>query len=279
MFVVMMVAGAMYLILARRRHWSGGVLLGAAAAFKLTPGLFGVYLLCRRKWAALSGMVLAGLVCTVFLPVLIWGPQGAWQRQHSWFDEVIVPYATQGPESFIGSAYRDINQSPKAALVRYLTRFNVGSQSKPRYLNVADLPMNTVNAIATGLKALILAGLVVAWAVPRPRATPALEVALFALVPLGMLLLSDVSHGSHLAVLAVPLGGFVAVAHLHAGEALERRMAWGILAGCLAANLIAVHSLKERCVATLGMFILYGLGLYVAYRLVRAERAAGPGNP
>jgi hypothetical protein len=280
MFVVMMVAGAMYLILARGRHWSGGALLGVAAAFKLTPGLFGVYLLCRRKWTALAGMALGGFVCTVVLPVLIWGPQGAWQRQHSWFDEVIVPYATEGAESFIGRAYRDINQSPKAALVRYLTHSNAGKENRPRYLNVADLPMSTVNAIATGLKALILAGLVVAWVVPRPRATPGLEVVLFALVPLGMLLLSDVSHGSHLAILAVPLGGFVGVAHLHAGEALGKRMTWGILAGFLAANLIAVRSLKEMSVATLGMFILYGLGLYVAYRLVRAERATPvPENP
>lgn len=164
--------------------------------------------------------------------------------------------------------------------MRYLTHSNAGKENRPRYLNVADLPMSTVNAIATGLKALILAGLVVAWVVPRPRATPGLEVVLFALVPLGMLLLSDVSHGSHLAILAVPLGGFVAVAHLHAAEALGKRMTWGILAGFLAANLIAVRSLKEMSVATLAMFILYGLGLYVAYRLVRAERAAPvPENP
>jgi len=273
MFVVMLVAGAMYLMFVRDLQWSSGALLGVAAAFKLTPGLFGIYLLCRRKWSALAGMIAAGFACSVILPAVVWGPQGAYDRTRSWVEKVIIPYSAQGPETFIAEAYRRANQSLKAALTRYLTRYDVGSDRGVRRVNVADLPRQTVEKITLGLKAVILALLLAAWILPSPGREGDLGPVLFALVPTGMLLLSDVSTGSHLAILAVPLGTFAAFGLRHAGDSLGQTVSWGVLAGFAAANLIAVQPLKERSVGTLGILILYGLGLYVALHLLRLQRA------
>jgi hypothetical protein len=273
MFVVMLVAGAMYLMFVRERQWSSGALLGIAAAFKLTPGLFGVYLLCRRKWGALGGMVAAGFACSVILPAVVWGPEGAYDRTRSWVEKVIVPYSRQGPETFIPEAYRRANQSLRAAVTRYLTRYDVGSDRRVRHVNVADLRPQTVQKIAFGLKAIILGLLLAAWILPSPGREGDLGPVLFALVPTGMLLISDVSVGGHLAILAVPFGTLAAFCFRHAGEPLGRTVSWGVLAGFVAASLIAVQPLKEMSVGTLGIFILYGLGLYVAFRLFRLQRA------
>ena len=272
MFVVAMVTGAMYLMLARDRQWEGGALLGLAAALKLTPGLFGLYLLCRRKWRALGGMLVAGAVCTIVLPALVWGVDGSIQRHRSWMTKVLIPYAREGPESFIGRPYRRLNQSPKAALVRTLTRYNAGKADQPRYFNVADLPMSTVRKIALAFKLPVLGLLILAWALPAMACKRELEALLFALVPLGMLLLSDVSHGSHLSMVVVPFGALVAFCFAHAGEKIGTRVSWGVLMSFLLVNLIAVSRLKEMSVATLGLLVLFGVTAYLAFRQRARER-------
>lgn len=277
MFVVALLAGAMYLMFAGERQWQGGALLGVAAALKLTPGLFGVYLLCRRKWRALGGMIAAGLVCTVLLPVLVWGLDGSVERHRSWITRVIIPYGTKGPEHFIAHAYRRANQSPKAALVRYLRQYNAGSYSHPRYVNIADLSARTTHRMALVLKLAILGMLVGAWTSPPVRREGELGPVLFALVPLGMLLLSDISHGSHLAILVVPGGALTAFCFRRTGEAVGSRISWGVLVGFALTNLIAVKWLKEMSIGTAGVLVLYGLTLcVVSWLRAKAQTAVLP---
>ncbi|MCK4283367.1 MAG: DUF2029 domain-containing protein [Candidatus Brocadiae bacterium] len=278
-FIVGMVVAAMHLMLVGDRQWAGGALLGVAAALKLTPGLFGVYLLCRRKYRAVGGMIIAGLVCTAVVPTLVWGLEGSVDRHRSWVIRVLIPYAREGPESFISRPYRRANQSPKAALVRYLTHYNAGKSGRPRYVNVADLPMATVRKIAMALKLIILGLLVVAWALPPRATTRELEIFLFALVPLGMLLLSDVSHGSHLSLLVVPFSALVAFCFRRPGQVLAGRVSWATLAGFLLVHLIAVRQLKEMSVATAGLLTLYGLLLYLSFRLYADARQRAEPKP
>jgi len=273
MFVLMLVAGAMYLLLARRMPWEGGFLLGVAAAFKLTPALFGLYLLCRRKWRALGGMIVGGIVCTVVLPVLVWGIDGAVDRHQKWVEVVLMPYAQEGPGTFIERAYRDINQSPKAALVRYLRHYNAGKSSHPRYVNVVELPWRVVFRIATAVKVVILALLLAAWLLPPVRSPVQMESLLFALVPLGMLLLSDVSIGGHMAILAVPLGALIAFSFEYADEHMGRLAGWAAVCGALLSHLIAVPWLKYRSVGTGGMLWLFAATLLVALWLHRRLRS------
>jgi hypothetical protein len=261
MFVVMPVAGAMYLMFARKREGWAGALLGLAAAFKLTPGLFGVYLVCRRRWRALGGMMLGGLACTLLLPMLLWGPRGAVERHSSWLTHVIIPYCTEGPETFIPHAYRSTNQSLKAAVVRYLTHYNAGRTDKSYYVHVADLPRPTADRIATGCKLAILGLLVAAWCLTPLRAESELGPLLFALAAPGMVLISDVSVGGHLAILAVPMGALTALCFRHAEQPAGRRLSWGLLAGFLLTHLMIVGFLKALSVGTAGALVLMGVAL------------------
>ncbi len=279
MFVVAMVSGSMLLMLAKDRQWGGGALLGVAAALKLTPGLFGLYLLCRRKWRALGGMVIAGFVCTVVVPAVVWGPKGSFERHRSWVTKVLIPYAREGPESFIGDPYRRLNQSPKAALVRYLTDYTARKSGKSRGVAVADLPMSAVRKIALAFKLSVLGLLILAWALPAPARRRELEALLFALVPLGMLLLSDVSHGSHLSILVVPFGALTAFCFAHAGERIGTRVSWGVLLCFLLVNLIAVQRLKEMSVGTLGLLVVFGMTAYLAFRQYAQGRGVRTPQP
>ena len=275
MFVVMLVAGGMWLIFARARNWEGGVLLGVAAAFKLTPVLFGVYLLCRRNWRGAAGMMLGGFVCSVVMPVMVWGWQGAYERTHSWVDVVVSPVASEGPE-FIGRAYRSTNQSLRAAAVRYLTHYDVGSGNRARFVNVADLSDEAVGRVVNAMRLLILALLVVAWLLPRPGSDRELELVLFALVPPAMLLLSDVSVGGHYAITAVPLGVLAAHCLRHSSAPLARRLTWLVLAVFVLMTLMAVPAFKALSVATAGAVVLYAVGLWLAWRLFREQSGRRP---
>jgi len=281
MFVVMPVAGAMYLIFARRRDAWGGALLGLAAALKLTPGLFGVYLLCRRKWRALAGMALGGLVCMVLLPGIVWGPREAVQRHVSWYNTVLKPYAVQGPDEFINRAYRRANQSLKAAVMRYFTDYNAGSKRNPLHINIVGLSPAAASMAATGAKMMVLAGLLAMWTLMPTRTDVESETMLFALVPPGMLLLSDVSVGGHLAILLITCGALAAFCFRRAGERAGTVVSWGVLCGFGMTYLIAVKALKEMSAGTAGVGILLAVTAYAALRLrgeavCRAQAAQSP---
>lgn len=272
-FVLMLVAGGMVLLFNRQRPWPAGFLLGTAAVFKLVPGLFGVYLLCRRKWRALGGMVLGGMAFGLVLPLLVWGWSGTYARYRGWADEVLFGLAKEGPEAFIGRSYRSTNQSLTAAAVRYLSRYNAGSSRHPSYVNVANLPVQTAQSACDVVKLGILGLLVVSWLLaPADWGTEG-ERLLFGLVPPAMLLLSPVSVGGHFAILAVSFGVLAAVAFDHDGEHVGRVATVGLLAGFLLTHLMASSTLKELSVATLGAIVTLAFMLYLVWHLRRARDA------
>lgn len=267
MFVVVLVAGGMYMLLREQRNWEAGALLGVAAALKLTPGLFALYFLCRRRWRAFGGMAAAGLICWLVLPLSVWGARGTVERYRGWTEHVLLPIAEEGPD-FIARAYRGTNQSLRAALVRYLSRYNAGTRAKPAYVNVAQLPEPTLSVIVNGARAVVLGSLVLVW-VRAPRNRGELEAALFGLVPPGMLLLSDVSVGGHFAIALVPLAVLCAHALRHEGTSAARRVSWGVVTTVVLMHLIAFGPLKRLSAATFGALVLYGTLYSLALHLSR----------
>jgi len=274
-FVLMLVAGTMVLMFRRHRPWEAGFLLGVATVFKLVPGLFGVYLLCRRKWRALSGMVLGGIAFGLVLPVLVWGVSGTYARYRGWTEEVLLGLADEGPEAFIARSYRRTNQSLTAAGVRYLSHYNAGSKRHPAYVNVADLPVATARKAADLVKLGILVLLVGVWLLARTDCGPERERLLFALVPPSMLLLSPVSVGGHFAILGVSFGVLAGFAFDHDGERNGRLATDGLLLAFLFTHLMASRTLKEFSVATFGAVVTLAVILYLLW-LLRPWRAPHP---
>ena len=199
----------LWLVQGRKKFWAGA-LLGFAASFKVLPGLFGVYLLCRRQWRAAAGTVAVGLVCTVLLPVAVWGPSGAWELHKSWYRNVVAPYRAEGPGAFIGRPYRASNQSLSSALHRYLRVIPPHKQGALRCFNFANLSEATVDVLVEILHILIGVGLLVLWLVSvREGESPVCRAALLATVSAGILLMSQVALTSHHVLLLLPIAALL----------------------------------------------------------------------
>jgi len=226
MLVMGAVCGALMLHVRRRKDLTAGFLLGCAAAFKVLPGLFGVYLLFGRKWRALGGMVLGGLFCTVLLPALVFGPSRAAALHVSWYRVVVAPYGGEGAGAVIGDAARPSNQSLAAAMQRAFRPIPVKILTGvERPINFLSLSPRSVRLATKALQALVAAMLVGVWIYCRGRGGSGEATAvLFGLVAPGIMLLSDVSLTTHHVLVLVPLS--VLVMRMLAGDARVQRYAW-----------------------------------------------------
>ena len=275
MIVLMLVAGGMALLLARDRPWEGGFLIGLAAIFKLTPALFGLYFLCRRQWRAAAGMLIAGVLGAVVLPVFVWGVDGAFDLYHTWVNDVVLKVAAGGTETFIGRPYRATNQSLTAAAVRFLSHCNAGRRSKPVYVNVADLTPARAKQVASALKLVVLVALMAVWIAAARQCSPERERILFALVPPAMLLISDISVGGHYAILAVPVG--VLAAYWFEGSR-ERAgaLSWGLPVALALVYSLVSDTLRVVSVPVAGALAILGLCMYLAVKLQRERAKENP---
>ncbi len=75
-------------LVGRGREWLGGLTLGLAAMLKVMPGVLGVYLLLRRRYRALGGMVLATVLFDVVPSVAVFGWDGAVAEHRAWLRHV-----------------------------------------------------------------------------------------------------------------------------------------------------------------------------------------------
>lgn len=71
-----------------KRSWSGGFMLGVATCLKVTPGILLVFLLLKRRWSAVGGMVLAFLLLDVVSSAAHFGINGAIHEHKAWLQRV-----------------------------------------------------------------------------------------------------------------------------------------------------------------------------------------------
>jgi alpha-1,2-mannosyltransferase len=146
---------------------AAGLLIGLAAAIKVTPIIFVAYFLWRRRFgqalAAAAAIALWSLV-----PALAFG----WQQNLRWLDQwariMLVPYVTKGTVAYATS------QSIGSFSLRFLTNIPAFDSHwsglvQGHYMNVASLADTTVNQIVRGLMALV--GVIGLWWTRRPLST------------------------------------------------------------------------------------------------------------
>ncbi len=233
-----LVLGGYWLLGPRRRQVAAGAALAFAASLKVIPIVYGGFLLCCRKWwRAAAGMVAGGLFLCVLVPVAVWGPPRTTALYRSWIEHVVAPYHSGGATSFISSSYRSANQSMTAVVFRYLTPANAGKGMfdhhwfKVNFVAISNIAAARIAAllrIAAGL------GMLALWIGfgNRDSASSSRDIALFAGVPLGMLLLSEVSLTTHHLLLLLPFGLLTGRRFAPDATPFERRSApqWALLA-------------------------------------------------
>lgn len=76
--------------MSRGQRFRGGLAIGAAACIKVIPGVLLFDLLLRRGTRAIFGSIAAPLAIMILVPVLVYGPTGAFDYSHEWLDRVIL---------------------------------------------------------------------------------------------------------------------------------------------------------------------------------------------
>jgi hypothetical protein len=83
-------------LVGRDRNFLGGLTVGLAALIKIMPGVLVIYLLLRRRWRALAGVLVATILFDLLPSVAFFGWQGAiaehqaWLRRTSWHSNRVL---------------------------------------------------------------------------------------------------------------------------------------------------------------------------------------------
>lgn len=77
--------------LAARRDFRGGLATALATAVKVSPGLFGLYLLWSRRWKALLGGAVGLMLFLLVIPSAALGPQRNWEMLERFYGLVVAP--------------------------------------------------------------------------------------------------------------------------------------------------------------------------------------------
>ena len=170
--LVMMLFG--FWLLQHERPWMAGSMFALATAIKVFPIAVFPYLLWRRQWAAVAGMVVFLGIFLFVVPAPIRGYQHNISEMKTWYQGMV------GTSSEKGFGQRDeqnwswVNQSIIAVTHR-LTRpvnYDQDDPSKPpHYMNLLDLDFKTANLIVAVVSLLIGLGYIAVMP-PRARRTP-----------------------------------------------------------------------------------------------------------
>jgi len=219
------------------RDFLSGFLAGAAAVFKVTPGLFGLYFLYKRRWAALAGMAAAGFAFFVLIPGTALGFQQAFKTTSSWTRQMIVPFvsaaapgymqARHDNQSLTGAAYRLLHDTP-AIRVKSMD-WEDGIR-----VNIAALPHRTVAGLLRAAFVAILAAAAISMRAPEHDRRNIAHLGEYAIVALCMLLISERTWKHHFVLIGLSHGFLITVLLRHA----VRGTAYRIVLSCLVAAAI-----------------------------------------
>jgi hypothetical protein len=194
--------------------WRAGLLLGASAAMKCTPLLFGPWLLWRRKWKAAAAMAVVAVGLNV-LPDVLFPQLDGNSYLSDWYRLMLAPVSQTAP----GTWHTDLllNQSLAGfaqRIARWLLVEHIGTDPNA-VLSAATAQVLRITTYGTALFLLTIT----AWHFGRPFQAPArapvrssgplpwsdlqIGAECSALVCL-MLLLSPMSGKAHFCVLVLP---------------------------------------------------------------------------
>jgi alpha-1,2-mannosyltransferase len=160
-------AGGLYL--AQGERWrddlGAGVLVGLGAAMKVTPVIFIVYFLWKRRWRLAAAAAVSVGIWLIAVPALVFGWNQNWRWLGQWARIMIVPYVTHGTVVYATS------QSVASFVLRFLTptaAFDAhpGGAIVSHYMNVLSLGNEAARAIVRA--ALVAAGAAGLWWSRRP---------------------------------------------------------------------------------------------------------------
>lgn len=226
MFLVFLLALTFWLLAGsnrrKGREFLSGGCIALATAFKVTPGLFGLYLLwSRRAYGMLAGAL--GLVLfLLFIPALALGWQGNLDRLKEYSGHLTSAVTGENvAEDAIGHERADQKQtegglSIRGTLMRYFTykpmKYTDESKHVTFYgVNFLTLPEATARNIVRVFESLLLALTIFLTAGSLARHERRGLALSFGLLALAMLLLSPLTRKANLCALLLPCAAMLAL--------------------------------------------------------------------
>ncbi len=248
----------------RGRAYSSGAWIGAAAAFKVVPGIVALAFLVRRNVRAILGTVTASMVGLVALPVIVWGPRLGLERMLGWWHGLVTPYARGGDELLAVREYVP-GQSLTAMLYRALAATPATSKraAGPTAELVAWSP-DTVHRIIVAVQVAWAVALVASLvrSVRYDRSGARLREA--SLCMASGLMLAPLVHKAHMVWMLVPYALLFAGAPRELGP-VARRARWGFVAASALLVAATAPAMFGRAFATTALsFSFVGLGVVCA---------------
>jgi len=279
--LTLLIAGAYAVWRGRAR--TAAVLIGLAAALKVTPLLFILFFAWKRQYR-LAAMTLAAFAVWVALPILWMGPSDWWSHQQEW-TAVAAGSAVGQRTAFAQNNEDNIrNSNIQHALMRYLTTYPPGHTLRvqdPAYVAFLDVPTTTARAIAVAAAFGLLA--LFAWQTRMPfggPGDPAWVWECSALLVL-MLLLSPLTWIQHLPWLLPAL--YLIVLRVAGSASLDKVALLGLVLYGLIAVVLNYEVLGKRGYTILLTYKPYTIGMLLVLALVFHLRprlqTAGAGVP
>jgi hypothetical protein len=159
--LVMMLFG--FRLLQHKRPWMAGGMFALATAIKVFPVAVFPYLLWRRQWAAVAGMVVFLGVLLLVVPAPVRGFQRNISELKTWYQGMVGSSSEQGFGQRAEQNWSWVNQSIIAVTHR-LTRpvnYNQDNPAKPpQFMNVVDLDFKTANWVVIAISLAIGLGFI-----------------------------------------------------------------------------------------------------------------------
>lgn len=176
-----------------------GLSLALAIAYKVTPGLFLIYLLWKRSWRASAATGLGLALFLVIIPSAVLGTEFNGQCLSSWYHRILRPFVES---DYIGPL--PVNQSMPGVLARIFCDHHGGRNGAPEGYNLASLSPATVAQGAKILSLGFLGALLFLCRTKTNRRDDARLLGEFSLVVLTMLIVSERSWKHHFVTILLP---------------------------------------------------------------------------
>ena len=159
--LVMMLYG--FWLLQHERPWMAGSMFALATAIKVFPIAVFPYLLWRRQWRAVAGMVVFLGIFLFIVPAPVRGFQHNVSELKTWYQGMVGSSSEQGFGQRGEQNWSWVNQSIIAVTHR-LTRpvnYNQDNPAKPpQFMNLADLDFKTANWVVVAISLAIGLGFI-----------------------------------------------------------------------------------------------------------------------
>jgi alpha-1,2-mannosyltransferase len=262
------------------REKLAATLFGFAIAIKVTPALFVLYFLWKRRWR-LAAYTAVATVCWISLPMIYMGPGWWWMHQQEWTQVAAASFIGKDTPVTQENEQRVRNQSLRQTLMRYLVTLPEDDPVRledPGYVPLLNLPPTMARTIATALMVSLI--IVFCWLARRPyegRGDPEWLRETSAVMIIA-LLLSPVTWVQHLVWLIPGLYVIVSDARTHERIGWGTRLALGVY--IMLALVLNYELLGKRNFERLLTYHPYAvaMGVVLAMLMVsrRIEEANGP---